>query len=364
MDDRNASKTDSSPEPTAPKDPVPHAVFSVDDVKVREKYAVWRDSIACIFDVEATKETRENNFYASVDTHMLDSIMLARTHTRGQQFNRTSMTIGRDSMDHIMIQLYETGHTSCEHRNGETDIPQSGLLVFDLSQEVYGKTFDFNNLSMFIPRKMLENSLKDIDGQHMRALSPHEPMVKLLRDHMLSLKTLAGQMTASQAIEIAPATATLTAACLNASAADTPGGIEVLSNTQYSVAKQYIESQLCSRLLTPETIAKAVGVSRSRLYDMFKPFGGIAAYIKERRLNLALRRIINKSEGHIPIHTIAMDCGFASDSDFSRSFKKRFEMTPREARQFGVGSKNELIDRNDLSNLDRRYELWMQSLSG
>lgn len=59
---------------------MPHARFRLDDAPRHERYDLWRDSIACVFEVEAPKEVRGGgDFSAEIDAHMLGPVMLART---------------------------------------------------------------------------------------------------------------------------------------------------------------------------------------------------------------------------------------------------------------------------------------------
>lgn len=339
---------------------IPHAIFSVDEARPKERYGLWSDSISVVFDVDAKKDVRDNNFQASVDAHMLGPLMLARTTTGQQSWDRTELTMVKDGLDHIMIQLYESGHTICNHSNGSSEMPEDGLLVYDMAQEVRAKTDNFTNLSLIIPRQMLIPSLKNIDDQHMRELTANEPMVQLLRDHMLSLKRLARSMSSQQAAELAPATASLVSACLNTSESKTHNGQLGVSTAQTIAAKQFIESHIKSPHLTPDFIAKNTGISRSKLYELFRSYNGIATYIKERRLNLALKHIIDPKLSHLPIISIALDCGFTSDSDFSRSFKKHFGCTPKDARQQGMEMAHSSIQ--DQHGLDRSYEHWLKTM--
>src|SRR3546814_3590475 len=88
---------------------VPRAVFTVADLPERERYDAWKESIACIFDVDADPEDRDGDFFAAIDASMYGPLMLARTTSRAQHWERSAATIARDGMDHYMIQYYETG---------------------------------------------------------------------------------------------------------------------------------------------------------------------------------------------------------------------------------------------------------------
>ena len=353
-------ETAEAPAPAAPGAAVPHAVFTTDDLAGGDPFAYWRDSISCIFEVEAQREVREEDFHAEVDAHMLGPVMLARTSSRRQHWARTPRLIARDGMDHYMVQLFEHGCTFWESRGSSFRIPDNGLVVFDLAREVDTVTDDFANLSLILPREMLQDSLERPDDQHMRVLQGTEPMVALLRDHMRSLKRLAARMSAQQAITVAPATAGLAAACLNAAACDRPDIRAGVALAQLGRIRRLIEAHLSEAELSADWIAGRVGVSRSKLYALFDEFGGVAAYVRDRRLRRALLMLTDASQGRRSIYDIALACGYGSDTAFSRAFRARYGVPPADARRRGAVPAPE---DGDGEGLDRRYERWLRHLS-
>src|SRR3546814_15542375 len=76
---------------------VPRSIFSVDACPPGERFEYWRHSIAAIFDVEAAHDV-VGDFHATIDSHLLGPLMLARTCTKRQQWIRSSRTIARDKI--------------------------------------------------------------------------------------------------------------------------------------------------------------------------------------------------------------------------------------------------------------------------
>lgn len=341
--------------------PVAHAVFSVNELPEPARYAVWRESISCIFEVDADAEARRRGFRATVDSHVVGSMMLARTGTQAQRWERAERTIARDGMDHYMVQLFEAGTMVAEHRRGTTELPAGGLLVFDLAQAVRTRTDAFTNLSLIVPRDQLDGLLKSPDDQHMRALSPAEPLVQLLRDQMRSLKAVAPRMTAAEGLELAPAVAAMVAACLNGTALPADGAAEGgMAMARLVQIKRVIERDLHDPRLTPAAIARKCGVSRSKLYALFAPQGGVADYVRERRLRRAMRLLLGQEGGCRSIADVALACGFTNASAFSRAFKQRFGLTPRDAAHAPPPAGEPM--RADTPG-DRRYESWLRHLA-
>ena len=344
------------------EDSVPNAVFNLDGVPQRERYEVWRDSIACIFEVEAHKDVRTGAFDAEVDANMFGPIMLAETKTLKQAWRRTPAVMARDGMDHYMIQFFATGETTWANGRGDFSSPDQGLMVYDLSQETNLRSGDFRNFSLIVPRDMLEGELASQHDQHLRTLSAQEPMVQLLRDHMVSLKSLAHRMTARQGIEIAPATIGLVAACLNAAVSDdVPEQRAGVAMAQLTVIRRFIETNLSEPDLSAEWIARRVGASRSKLYQLFEIYGGIAAYVRERRLRRALLALSDPKSRHRPIYDIALASGYTSDAAFSRAFRARYGIAPRDARHASAPVAH--ATQWSEGGIDRRYESWLHHLS-
>ena len=339
---------------------VPSARFTVDHLPPRRRYETWRESIACIFDVDGPRALRQvDGFHATVEAQLIGPLMLARTTTLRQSWTRSPLTIARDGMDHYMIQLYEAGHLRCDHRRGSVEMPVDGLIVFDLSQEVRAHTDDFSNISLIVPRPMLEGALRSAEDQHMRVLTSAEPLVAVLREHMQSVKNHADRLDIRQALELAPVTVGLAAACLNASVRDTPGGPGAVETVLLAAIRREIEARLGDPDLTPAALCGRFRISRTGLYAIFEPLGGVFHYIRERRLRCAMLALIDPAQRDKAIGRVARESGFGSESDFSRAFRKRYGMAPRAARH-----RNVVIEaRAAQAELDRRYERWLRDLA-
>ena len=79
-------------------------------------------------------------------------------------------------------------------------------------------------------------------------------------------------------------------------------------------------------------LARAVGVSRSRLYDAFVERGGVATAIREARLDRAKLRLSALEQRHRTLEEIARISGFAEYATFTRTFRRRFGMAPTTVR--------------------------------
>ena len=98
-------------------------------------------------------------------------------------------------------------------------------------------------------------------------------------------------------------------------------------------AKAYVEANLHDLTLDPPQLAAATGVSLRRLQELFHARGQhISDWIWHRRLEAAAGRLADPGFLHMPLGTLAYGCGFASEAHFSRRFKERFGLSPRDYR--------------------------------
>lgn len=334
---------------------VPCCYFSVRDHRPGERFEVWRDSISSIFDVEAEKEVIAD-FDASIVAHLVGPLLFARTETRRQSWSRTSRRMAQDGMDHYLIQYFERGH-HVAGLGAAAGLASGYVVVFDLSRPIANVTSDICNLSLLVPRPLLAERLERPDDMHNAIVGG--ALGRVLREHMQALLELAPTLDIGAADRIAEATVALAAACLNGARAGTSGQDGAMSPATIVRIKRFIDAHLHSETLTADRIARHHGVSRSKLYTMFERHGGVASYIRARRLQHAFRALRDPRHRPRSLYDIALEAGYTSDAAFCRAFKSQFDVTPGDVRRLTLTHINADVASGDDS---RRYEKWLHTL--
>jgi AraC-like DNA-binding protein len=94
-----------------------------------------------------------------------------------------------------------------------------------------------------------------------------------------------------------------------------------------------IEAGLSDVEMSPTKLAKKLNVSRRQLDLSFEPIGhSVSEHLWERRLIRAATELVLARNTQLKIIDIALSCGFKDAAHFSRVFKKRFGITPRQWR--------------------------------
>jgi AraC-like DNA-binding protein len=121
------------------------------------------------------------------------------------------------------------------------------------------------------------------------------------------------------------------AACVTGATGPLHAAAGQLDQTRLARIKVIIRRNLSSPRLGPRRLCQLGEVSRSQLYRLFEPHGGVARYIQAERLRQA-ERAIGDPEQRGDIARIAESLGFYDASSFSRAFRREFGLTPRDLR--------------------------------
>jgi AraC-like DNA-binding protein len=113
------------------------------------------------------------------------------------------------------------------------------------------------------------------------------------------------------------------------------GASHSVSSMSYVLTiKQHIANHLGDARLTPDSIAKAVGVSVRHMNRMLAADDtSLSAYIWSQRIGKARADLIDPRLRHCSTGDIAFRWGFSSQSHFSRVIHRRFGVTPTELRR-------------------------------
>lgn len=97
--------------------------------------------------------------------------------------------------------------------------------------------------------------------------------------------------------------------------------------------KDYVHRHLGEHELSLDLVARAMGCSIRYLHKAFEAENlTLQRYIWEARLDHSHRLLSSNTHREKSIAEIAFQCGFSSSSHFSRQFRERFEMAPRNMR--------------------------------
>ena len=335
--------------------------FSVCGLPGAQRFEIWKESINCIYSVDADRKTRQDGFVANLNSWRHRDLLMIEANSCSQNFSRTSQMIAADGMDHYNVQLYTDGGVKSDRGVGGDSLKRGGLLLLDLSQRTEAQTSDgFKSMHLFLPRHLVEDHLINPDDHNLRFLSERDPLVGMLFHQIQSMNRFIDQLDDSQISVLQQTIVMMLANCLNSAQGETKATRAMRRDIEKSVMiRRYFRENLLSPTLTTETAANDLGLSRSGLYRLFQKHGGVKQYLRDMRLRHALKLLSDPSERRQSIYDIALECGYETDAGFIRAFRAKYDVTPGDVRA-GVSPQGRKIDKG---GLDTRYETWLHTLS-
>jgi AraC-like DNA-binding protein len=309
--------------------PLKPIAFSTLDLPAGEQFEAWREHCNAV--VEITESLGPGPGFAA--RHRLWSFghfALSAIEAPGFRFRRTRAHIRRDSMDLWQIHVPRTGSLRLRTETASVAVPTGVPHILSLDQVLDGDRTELDWLSLFVSRDAFPGLGPTIDACRDGPLTP--AMGGLLGHYIESLMDNLQTMAEAELPRAAEATRALIAACVAPSSRAAFDAEAHVERARLGRIRQIIRQNLRSTRLGPDRLCKLAGVSRSQLYRLFEPFGGVARYIQSERLRQAHQALSDPSNMR-EIIKVAEDFGFFDPSAFSRAFRREFDYSPSQLRQ-------------------------------
>lgn len=346
---------------------LPHSWFSTHDLSPELRHEGWRQTVGVCLESSLSIHESSTEFSASIEGYLLDDIVFSRPQATRQKFDRTGLRIARDGLDHYMIELFFSGHMEMQVHGGAIRNSPGQIVGFDLGDTLDSFNSDFDLICIFIPRARLAPLLVRPDSLHGAIPDVETGPGLVLSTFLQALYRALPTLSPSDAPATANAMLQLTAAAFNSAAGETDVVPDARRHSLWMRAQLYIRENLASRNLSAGDIALGLGTSRTALYELFEPLGGVAAHIREMRLRKCLQEIVSPRHAATRIAEIAYRWGFDDPSVFSRAFRQRFGCAPGDARALArarsLGGGSGIADPiGEFFLGDSTYEEWIVGL--
>jgi len=332
------AEVDIGGESVRPVSPPPGLAPSLDfctrPLPLRDQFAFWQACNNGLVDVVQPEVAASSGFAASGTMWRMGGFALSSGESEACHYSRTARHIRRDSVDHWVVSIIRSGQR--RFRTGGVSVindPRAAIITsFDRPYET-----DRNKsawLQLYIPRDSFPDLGPMIDAARYQRLDT--PMGHILKDYITLLSHRLPEITAAESERLAEATRAMIAACIQPSADYLMEAMPQIELVQLAQVKRLIRQNLGSAMLGPERLWRQAGVSRSKLYRLFEPFGGVARFIQTERLKRAHAALCDPADRR-SIGRIAEDVGLFDLSSFGRMFRTTYGVSPRELRLAAAG---------------------------
>ena len=308
----------------------PHS-FSTHELPVTDQFEAWRSWYGSVFD-STPGDGDHSGFAAEISTWMLDGFTFSQVSAPPVNGDRTQAHIRRNPVDHWVVTLYTEGNTKFRAQTESTSsesrlgVPFIVSLGYPLATN---RRNSHHRIKFHLARDHFQAIAPMLDGARGRSVST--PQGKLLADYMLLLERNLPNLAPEDATRLRNAVQAMLEACLAPSADRLAMADGQINLTLLERVKRIVTKYLRSPSLGPDHLCREAELSRSQLYRLLEPEGGVVRYIQKQRLSESFA-LLSDLSSTLSIGAIAQTLGFSDSSTFNRSFRREFGMTPSEVR--------------------------------
>lgn len=337
--------------------------FDTADLAPQDRFRVWQASIGVAFDVSLASVSDEAHFKSQLTSLLIDGIVLSRNVSSAQRYRRDPSRIIADGIDHYMFQVYERGGVDLEVGRTLVRGRPGSMVLGDMAEPMESANSDNAFISAIVPRRRLDPHLRNSGIIHGAVIDTTSGSGQLLAEYLQVLFAVGEEMTHREAMAAGTALILLIAAACNKIAVNPAEPPDWADHALVLRARIVLMDHLHNCDLTPAILARRLGLSRTRLYEMFRPYGGVMRVARELRLRRALNDLVSPRGERYPIGEIAYRWGFSSPPQFTRSFRARFGCSPKDARNEGriFAARRAATVSGAAGN--RKFEAWLEMLA-
>ncbi|TXN48757.1 helix-turn-helix domain-containing protein [Methylobacterium sp. WL7] len=300
---------------------LPHFLLTTSGLPPGEAFERWRTLLAPMYAVSPATPSAPLPFGSNI-AYPIDDLVAHRTRLSTQRLQRDRRRV-EAGPDHYIVQLYRSGRFQGTVGGKPVSASAGTVTLIGRRHLLDGMLDRADAIGIAVPSTRL----------HGLPLEAHGLLFDAARNRLLAarISDIYRRLPTTRANE-APALADEFVAFLHrlldpSPAADVLDGRE-LNGALLALARTIVQENLSRPMLSPEFIAGQMQVSRSTLYRLFEPEGGVMHFVQGERL-AAVRDALADPMERRTISRLAEVFAFNTISQLSRSFRNRYGAPPQ-----------------------------------
>ena len=308
---------------------VPHT-FGTAHLPREHQFDAWTQWFNPLFDV--TRRDAQSEFVAESKVWRLGGVTISKTCGPAVRSERRMSNIRREPVDHWVVTICNAGPTRFLAHTDEIQAPLRVPFVWSMGMPSLCERPEIDRVQVLLPRDGFQHLAQRLDDACGSALDT--PLGRLLADYLVGLERLLPHVAEGDLPRVTNAIGAMIDAAIDPSSKRYAAVRDHIALGRLEQARRMIAAHIRSPALDADWLSGALGLSRSNLYRLFAPLGGVEHYISERRL-IEAHRLLTDGSNRKTISAISVDLCFSDMSTFGRAFKRMFGYTPSDARCHG-----------------------------
>lgn len=305
--------------------------FSTASFEPAEQFATWRSHLEPIVEVSLPDGVMPQDGFAAEHTAWnLGKMLLVQQRTAAYRYARSPEKLRSSSIDHWYIGIPHKGNAWTEVDGHVVESRCDTVTFRSLGHPYRGRVTENEVTLLYMPYDLFADHAGMLVAANNSIFSGN--YATLLIDYVGSVETRLPTLVANDLAKIVHTIRDMLVTCLTEAAANRQSGVNPARLSTMERVHHYIHSNLGAPNLNPDSISRAMGISRTRLYQLFEANGGVLNYIRKKRLQDAYAALSDPTNT-LRILDIAEEAGFDVAANFTRAFIHEFGLSPSEVRK-------------------------------
>ena len=308
--------------------------FSTDSLPEQDRANLWRAVIAKQLMKVDSQPLPGSTLKVDIRGYAWPGLTIARASLSGMRDERTRELIS-DGEDEITLVINLSGPITVSARGADVFLGEGdGFAISSLEPSVFTRPSPGSAICMSLPRKAFRSRLSHLDAGLARVIPAQSESLQLIKDYTAFLLNHKALIPTEVRQAIVEHMSELVALVLGPSReiALAVAGLSNPAARLVSIKADVIKNS-GNRDLTTDWLAQRHNLSARYIQMMFESERTtLSAFLLERRLVRVHELLSDLRQSPRSISAIAFECGFGDLSYFNRAFRKRYGMTPSDAR--------------------------------
>lgn len=317
------------------RSPSVHIRLGSDTHPADERLALWSTALGFSHEVVVRPQDRLD-FWASLDGYHLGPILFADMRVGRHTAIRTRATIARHTLDALALDVFLDGSLKGRFGGNVVSVGPGDALLLDVRETMHIELTDHRCLTLVVPRALFAERVKvdwPIGG---RVLPAASPQARLLAGQLERWITVAPDLSDPLAEAAGLVCVDLLAACFAPSPVGKGGERSPRGDPpERRRIERFIARNAACADLGPEMVSAHFRLSRSAVYRLLQPVGGVAALARRHRAAAAHRLLTSERGRDLSIGEVAQRCGFNDAQALRRALRDTYDASPRQLRTVG-----------------------------
>jgi AraC-like DNA-binding protein len=308
--------------------------ISTDAVGSRDRVPFWIDQVcAHLVEVQCSKVSDAEHFHGSVTKVAMPELEVAQIAASAQVVQRTAALARAGDCETLLVNIQRRGYGRVS-QDGRLATLAPGDFAIYTSSRPYELSFDgdFEQTVLMLPAASVMDVHHDIGRLSAIKVPSHHEATQV----MTALADLAYRAEGRLPVELTAALTDAIRKALQVSLSHLQPTTPPSGNLErYHLVRvrAFVSANLGDTALSARMIAQGIGLSVSHVHRLFRHEPQtLMEFVWEQRLAASHRALASGCEPPLSIGEIAWRNGFSDLSHFSKSYRRKFGISPSDSR--------------------------------